>query len=654
MNFSNLINKFSTSRMEYQSKSGSVLNSFVVPFFIDRLDLRKLDHSVALCGSRGSGKSTYIQYYSHHTRFDKQLNKIKDNEFECIILYWKPEILYCQGLKENWLGTKAEIFFLTHASLSILEEISIMLENIGHHFEDLKSSMEAKRNFWNAVSYIVKKEIKSLLDLNNWISNYQYEISTRLNPINTEGMVSFNPKSMLIYLIKSLKLDYPKFKYTTFKIFIDEFELLDTYQQKIINTYIKESNKTLSWNVAFKLNSKPSTETISNQWLQEPDDYVTKNLDEYLENTFDTFAAEIFLLTLQNAGLKNNLNEITPNFLGNRDNISTRLTNKYKVNLFDIINSILPTPKINELVDIAFSSPSVKNKFNHISKDLQFKEEAFEKISVNSNIALFILGTHRQKSFCKTEIENFILGKLDNDKISKLNTKIVTFEFNTLLSLNLQNKSINIPVYAGFDRFITMSSPNIRHFKQLCTNALRESQDLDSETDFINIDDVRAISFVGMNNGAIRTSEALVNEVSSYPPHGKKLTNLVNRVGELFRISQKTLIQTEPERTAFTFHNDGSDIELEKFLNSALSWRVLVKDETRRIKDDMQITNFEYRLNPLYSPKFGISYRKKRGIKFDLKTFKDLYECSPDEFERIRSRYLDRWSENSSLQEDLL
>lgn len=82
---------------------------------------------------------------------------------------------------------------------------------------------------------------------------------------------------------------------------------------------------------------------------------------------------------------------------------------------------------------------------------------------------------------------------------------------------------------------------------------------------------------------------------------------------------------------------------MESFLNSALSWRVLVEGESRRIKDDKQITSKEFQLNPIYAPKFGISYRKKRGITLSLDQFKTLASGSSDDFELIKSLYQQKW-----------
>ncbi|CAI4152337.1 conserved hypothetical protein [Alteromonas macleodii] len=640
-----IIHKLSTARLEYQTASGSVLNKFVVPFFIDRFDLRKISHSIALAGSRGSGKSTYIQYFSHATRFDKNLNCIKDEEFDCILLYWKPEIAYCQGLKPNWLGDAAIQFFNIHTALSLMAELSSLLDNISYHFPDLIENMNASGYFWKAISKVTKTDIATVNQLSDWLTDYEYEISTRLNPLDTENLLSFEPKSLLRYLIENLRKDYPRFRKTVFKVFVDEFELLNEEQQKIINTFRKESNKLLNWNVAYKLNAKPSIETTTNQWLQAPDDYQEENLDMFIESNYRIFAAEIFLLTLQNAGLTCGMNEITPHFLGNRENIRLRKQKKYQANVIAIVESILPQPSVKELSTIAFKTNSVQNKLTSLFKQLNISKVAKEVILKDTSLAVTLIGISRQVSFDPQLIERYGLNKTSAEELKKIKEKVSTFEFNTLLSLNLQHAALQIPVYAGFERFVTMTTPNIRHFKDLCLSALKKSDDVESDIDYSSIHDIKPISFEGMHLGAINSSSALVKEVISYPPHGKKLAQLVNRFGELFKISQKSSYQTEPERVIFSFEYDfsGADKELEEFLNSALSWRVIVDDDARRIKDERQTTSREFRLNPIYSPKFGISHRKKRGITISLDLFKTLVTGSSDDFDKVKKQFQSKW-----------
>lgn len=656
-----IIHKLSTARMEFQTSNGSVLNSFVVPFFIDKLDLRKISHTIALAGSRGSGKSTYIQYFSHSTRFDIGLSNVSEDEFECILLYWKPDIAYCQGLKSGWLGENALRFFSLHAALSLLQELAKLIKNISHHFPDLESSLNDHGNFWRCISNVTKNEISTVDTLNSWIMDYQYQVSTRLNPINLEGLLSIEPKQMLVYLIDSLRLDYEKFRATTFKIFIDEFELLNIEQQRLINTYRKESTQLLNWNVAYKHNAKPTNETTSDQWLQSPDDYVEENLDEYIKlSDFEIFAAEIFLLTLQNAGLNCKIDELSPPFLGDRKNIDERKQKLYKDKVISIIQGLLPTPKISELSEICISNNSVKTKLkeslSHIKLSESVKKKLIEDEKLKS-LAITIIGTYKQRNFSPDLIEKYVNGLVSESERRKVTEKISTYEFNTLLSLNLQHASIQVPVYSGFDRFITMTTPNIRHFKELCLSTLKQYEDKESIASYEYIEDIKSISYNAMHLGAIAKSSSLVKEVLSYPPHGNRLSQMVNRIGELFRISQKSSYQTEPERDVFTFQYDyaGADKDLESVLSSALSWRVLVEDDSRRIKDDGQITSKEYLLNPIYAPKFGISFRKKRGVTFTLEEFKTILTGSSQDFERIKKVYQKKWkSFDSEAQQSLL
>ena len=650
MRITDIIHKLSTARMESQTSTGSVLNFFVVPFFVDKLDLRKISHTIALAGSRGSGKSTYIQYFSHSTRFDQSLTTIDQEEFDCILLYWKPDIAYCQGLKSGWLGETALHFFSLHASVSLLNELTKMITNVGNHFPDLIPSLDNGGRFWECVSKVTKNNIKSVSDLSLWINDYQYEISTRLNPLNTDGLLTIQPKQMLQYLTEALRLDYKKFESTTFKVFIDEFELLTPDQQKLINTYRKESNKVLSWNVAYKLNSKPCIETSSDQWLQSPDDYVEENLDEYIDSDYSTFAAEIFILTLQNAGLKCRAPNLSPSFLGSRENIDHRRNKAYQAEVYTIIKTLLPTPSVTVLSEHCLSSKTIQTKLNTLLKETNFSAKAKNLILKRHDLALTILGTSKQRSFSPALIEKYVLGKSSDSENTKMKVKIQTYQFSTLLSLNLQNSSLQIPVYAGFERFITMTRPNIRHFKELCLSALKQSNNDESSSHYEYIEDITPLTYESMHLGAISKSSSLVNEVISYPPHGKKLSYMVNRIGELFRISQKSSYQTEPERIIFTFPYDhaGVDEELEAFLDSALSWRVLIEDDSKRIKDDNQITSKEFQLNPVYAPKFGITYRKKRGITFKLSDFKKIIAGSPDEFETIKKAYQEKWKADES------
>ncbi|MFP3534303.1 hypothetical protein SB763_33665, partial [Burkholderia sp. SIMBA_042] len=87
---------------------------------------------------------------------------------------------------------------------------------------ELTSELKNKRTFWSRISRVTATEISDLKTLNTWLMDYKYEISTRLNPVNLDGILSIEPKQMLVYLTDALRLDFDKFEDTTFKVFVDE------------------------------------------------------------------------------------------------------------------------------------------------------------------------------------------------------------------------------------------------------------------------------------------------------------------------------------------------------------------------------------------------------------------------------------------------
>lgn len=643
MKIANILEYLSSARAEYHSDTHSVYNKFVVPYFIDECNLSKISHSVSLEGSRGSGKSTYIKYFCHSTRFDKNLNDISKSEFDCIILYWKPDTAYCQGLNPNWLGEDANLIFKIHAGISILDEFCTMLVNTSYHFPQISDDIKENQNFFSAVSKITRTEIQTLKDLESWINTVRYDLSVCLNPFNIEQLTPIEPKEALNFMVRALKIDCKLFKNTIFRIYVDEFELLSEYQQKIINTYRKESNYAVSWNVAYKKNAKPTSKTTSDQWLQQPDDYRAYDIDSLLKDDFKIFAAEVFLLTLKNSGLRLEGDNITESFLGDKNNIKFRKSKEYESKIIGMLERIFPTPSIKSLSEYCLGKDYIKNEIIKHLKHYKVDLDVQESILNDPSLALTLLGTINQKRF---DISDFIEAAISENKSKKIKDKIGTFEFNTILNLNLRKSQLKAPVYAGFDRFITMTSPNVRHFKELCFSSLKNFNEENSGFELNSIDGMPCVALSSMHYGAIQTSNYLVDEIISYPPFGKKLSQMVNRLGEIFTVSQKTVYQTEPERNIFILDYDfsGDDGELEKFLDSAICWRVLIKDQSKRNKSDNTVSaGFEFQLNPIYSPRFGISYRKKRHVSLDTKTYKWIIGGSHEVYEPILRRYQKYW-----------
>src|SRR5690606_11124010 len=221
-----------------------------------------------------------------------------------------------------------------------------------------------------AIFKVTNGKVKKLEDLESWADDQRFDISTRLNPINTEGMLSLDPKATIQYIINSLVRDCSILERTHFKIYVDEFELLTKNQQRLINSYRKESKAKIGRNVAYKLYAKPTLETLSDQPLQEPDDYRTAVLDDLIKNDFALYASEIFLLSMKTAGFEFEDIDIDPFLMGDRSKIDFRCEQNYRNRLLNATKRLFPTKKISDFSKDLSTTAWLRKKIDSILKEI--------------------------------------------------------------------------------------------------------------------------------------------------------------------------------------------------------------------------------------------------------------------------------------------
>lgn len=226
----------------------------------------------------------------------------------------------------------------------------------------------------------------------------------------------------------------------------------------------------------------------------------------------------------------------------------------------------------------------------------------------------------------------------------KVEDKIKNYCFNSLLCLNERHAWNNFPVYAGRNRFIKMSRPNVRNFLELCYNTLQMFSTVSEWPEVTSVETFPTVDVKSMHEGAVSSSSALVKEIVDYPPHGRALFRMAQRIGEIFSAHQNTLRQSEPERNIFRIAGDFDSLpdDIDEILRSAICWRVLIKHDITRVKMQQDPTNLEYQLNPIYSCDFGISFNKGRDISFTVEELKTLLKGSLEEYTKFRTSYLTR------------
>lgn len=645
MRLKEVIQRFSTARAEFHSDNNSVFGRFVVPPYIDSCNLAKIDQSMAIVGGRGCGKTTFVRYFSHWTQFDIEREEVPLESLETIIFYWKPDTTYVRALTQSWLSEKnSRLFFHTLSGLLCLQEIVCCLENISKHFSELVGQLKGNSEFWRRVNRITGEEFTTLLDVKNWIDDSLYDVEMSINANDEKNLVRIDAKAIFEHLLPPIKQHCELLSKTRFKIFVDEFENLAEYQQKIINGYRKHSNALISWNVAHKRFAKLSSETEGQENLQHGNDYREFILDESFQGESSEFEKHVFLcelliLSLLDSGLTYSMPNFDSKTLGDPTKLHLRKCDKYRNSVVEKVKSIFPTPSNKNLAEIAIKKNAVKNI---VIQSLDGVEGLIDPLKSDlltkrPDVAIASIAITSQRSFDPVDLISFVENKYATSH--PYNQRARTYLLTAMFNLNARYSYIDIPIYSGFDRFCLMSMFNIRHFFDLCYNSFLL---MDSQQIVNSVDDFPAVSVNEMHQGAINSSISIIKEIPTYAPLGLTLNGLVNRLGDIFQILQKGSIQSEPERTHFYILNDFGDLpeKTKQIIDQAKCWRVLIEYPATKDKNSNSSSGYEYQLNPIYAPYFNISFRKIRRIEFTLDRFFELCDSESVHYEHIRNEYI--------------
>jgi len=205
-----------------------VWGSFVVPRYFHSHDLSKARKSRVIVGGRGCGKTMFIRYFCHPTRFSSKRAKIDTDEISHIGLYWRPHTQFCSLFSSKWLGSKSRAAFLHYIALILIVEFVNALKSISSSncsaCDGAVLSLKIPRYFLKVVEDL--KEGDCLNDLYEYCFDELDLIETWVNNPSSEIRSALSPLNSLSQLIKSLKAEYPVFENSMFHIFVDEFENL--------------------------------------------------------------------------------------------------------------------------------------------------------------------------------------------------------------------------------------------------------------------------------------------------------------------------------------------------------------------------------------------------------------------------------------------
>lgn len=598
----NQYNPFKDNRAEQMRE----LWRYYVPF----PGLEATGKPVVVQGGRGSGKTMFFQCNSWRevlsklSKNGKQSSELLDVQ-EFVGIYYRVDTTFVssmKGRKEDHWGPIFETYF----SICILQEMIDLLIV-------LKQGMPIDEN--GLLVFISDFSKRFLPD-----SNPEDLLSFRRDTDHYLDLIEDNINGYLRETDLLRKVSAHRFisdlcgrfndlvgRKILFKIFIDEYETLQEYQQKIVNTLIKHSTIPVIFNIGMRPKGMKTIETISEtETIESPHDY------ELLEFGFDTdeFQNIIKQICKKRISLAKGTGKIPSSASEDIEYYLSKYSMEYELRKIEQSGSKLP--------HIA----KLENCIHKAGEEAGMDSETIEKYcKVLCKDASILESRIHYALLCKKTVYSPSLQELYTaytQKTRKYQDWFHNRKHGAVFLLCKESKREKM--YFGLDAYLALSSFNVRYFLELCEQAWRIAFLDDFHWD-------RPITPETQTEAAKYVSEYKIIDVATCEPYGHELRLFVQFLGQIFyklhTLEDSTLGEPEPN------HFNTKDLSLpeqtRKELNSAIMCNVLLEGEpTKRKQSVLSPETIDYYLNRIYVPYFGISYRNQRKIQISVEILNQL------------------------------
>ena len=632
---------------------------YIVPPLFNRLPIFLEPKSLRIQGGRGCGKTMFLRYLCHPTRFSTKRECVPLSEFSHVGLFWRPDTQFCALMRKSWLGDmEAELAFIHYATLVILDELARSFDSIANAKIHGGSCDLRQLQLPAAVRVFLSDQVTTIESLKLFSAMERAKLELWVQNPDSKRPIMLRFERLLEQIAAAVIEADDRLEGLFFRVFVDEFENLQDYQRKLVCDYVKHPNK--RFNVCFAMRQHAITQfpTSGGEQILNNHDVFTIDIEYELEKNddFKLLAAEFLLERIRRSGYTIDCPEFDFKKLVDESALSDRVSTKYRSSILSKARQIFPGYSAKEIAYLAIEDGSLNNRLiEMINKGLRLHK----KTRLNANE--FVSKDYPEVSVITGALVN--RDKPGPDVILKeiqlLKENGESKFFKTLIENNLHGclfyLYIGLPrrpnlLYSGFDRFCSLSSPNIRFFQQLCQVSFALTQDqLDKTSSTDN--DIVVVPIDIQASAAEQVSEMSLLEVERLGLLGLKLLDVVTRLGKLFAAAQRRPSQSEVEINHFSIEDkdkDGLTEETNELIRQAKIWSIFYEEKYTKNKSDYDLAQTDIIPNPIFSPYFRISYRKKKKITLTSNQMNVLMTGSGEQFEKILTDYSERWRANDN------
>ena len=586
-------------------------------------------------GGRGSGKTMFFRCNSwrqkvlEYNKNSVSLKQLIEKE-EFIGFYYRVDTSFVSSMCEREESNWGKIFE-TYLGICLLIEILDFLYEIEQNVEINESKLlEFVRTFSKRLNRT--NETDSIKTFRIQCDEYLDIIEDKVNGTTTtlDGLRFINVNRFITDICQYLLVLFNK-KELLFKVFIDEYETLLEYQQKIINTLIKHSTLPVIFNIGLRPKGMKTNATISEtEFIESPHDYEILPIG-FHKDQYPDILKKICEKRISLGKEQGKIPKAAP------EDIEYYLTNySIDLELERIEKSTKKYPhkdKLNKLI----RERSNLEHYDEKEVETFCKTLCYEAPALNSRLHYALL--------CKKTTYTPTIKELYTSYINKDERYLDWFHNRKNGVIYLLCKETKHPkLYYGFDVFTRLSSNIVRYFLELCEQTFNIAFLNNYQWD-------QPISPEIQTDAARYVSDYKIIDIKG-KAKGKELRIFVQYLGQIFYKlhTEEDTTLGEPEPNHFNTKDLSLDSSDKEILDYAVLTNVLQEGGvTKRKQSRLSPETVDYYLNKIYVPYFGISYRNQRKITFSVNILHKLLSGNED----IAKCGLNDYFKNTDMNDDI-
>ena len=434
-----------------------------------------------------------------------------------------------------------------------------------------------------------------LLALERSLTEFEAHINNVADGTGPKLSLRGAPLAELLHAVKRHEVFADKL----FFFLIDEYENLEDYQQRLMNTLIKHSGELYSFKVCVRELGWRARDTLAeHEHLVSPADYIRIDITDVMQGAqFEEFSHKVC-----------------------QDRLAALVEENHAV--VAEIRGLLPSISVEEEAKLL----GIEDRNQEILRSLREigPLEIVERLSP-MEVCLLAYWAQSQEQPLEQVFEDF------RQNARTWRTRLENYRHALLFTIRRGRSGIR-KYYAGWDTFIQLSGGNIRFLLQLVEESLarhlREGHGLNEP---LSPDlQTRAAQAIGRTN---------LIELEGMSVRGAQLTRFLLSLGRVFEVMAASPEGHAPEVNQFevadTPRSPNQQHESKALLDAAVMHLALARRTGSKLASEGDTRDWDYMIYPIFAPFFNFSYRRKRKMSLAPDQISALVESPAVAIRRI-------------------